>query len=175
MTDTAQITKTLRDGRTAVITRTGLKLAVDLDGERYITDGHAGNVADTPFGRRHGVTRLIRETDRGVGLTRAEAESLGLIAAEDADRAARAATPEARRRSLVLDLHMAQHKRDGLRAQAADGDDGNWDYEPLRQVEEEITAAREALAAFDSGHPEVAAAEEADRRRSQKLADRLND
>ncbi|HMH90858.1 MAG TPA: hypothetical protein VK586_07195 [Streptosporangiaceae bacterium] len=146
----AVLTKTISDGRTAVITAGPHGHAcVTLNGEPF-TDGFIRRLPAPVRGMTHAIGGA-----KAIGLTGAEAAAMEAkmerITAEY--EAARRATPEGQRDDLAqaLDEAAARAERSGV---AASNDDSWGDYLPARAAFE---AAGQALDAFDAAHPELAA------------------
>lgn len=143
------LTKTVSDGRTAVVTAGPYGHAyVTLDGEPF-TDGFIRQLPEPV----RGMTRAIGGA-RCIGLTVAEAgaieRQMARITAEA--EAVRLATPEGQRDELTRALREAAYRMETAGRRASDDD---WsDYTPSGKA---YAAALAALAAFDAAHPELAA------------------
>jgi hypothetical protein len=153
------VTKTLQDGRTAII-RVGLgaRCEVEIDGEPF-TNGCVIKAREP----RGPVTHYIGYglgSAQTLGLTTEEAARIDAAAAEA--RAAYDASPEGRRSALKWAVTEAGARLEGLREEVHD----NAQLWPAAvTAEEELHAAQAALDAFDAAHPEMTAEREAERRR----------
>jgi len=151
----AVLSKTILDGRTAVITAgPGGHAYVYIDGAQ-ITDGYILDLPEPVNGMRRAIgypKRLL--------ITDAEAAVIqqGMDRITAAYEAARLATPEGQRDDLAQAVGDAAARMERASVAASNRDDWS-DYLPARAAFE---AAEAELHAFDAAHPELAARLEAD-------------
>ncbi|WP_280426436.1 hypothetical protein [Nocardia carnea] len=145
------LTKTLSDGRTAVVTVTPTTTQVHVDGAEY--GNHMG--PHHAFVRRPGIPDNIVAAIGRVLLTKEEAAQVKTV--WDQLQARRPRDLRSERDALTHSLRCAEQEWSAAHNRCMD--DGDWPdpFHADAANERAITAAADALAAFDRDHPEIAA------------------
>ncbi|MBF6333582.1 hypothetical protein [Nocardia transvalensis] len=151
------LTKTLSDGRTAVVTVTPTITKVHVDGTEY--GSHMG--PHHAFVRRPGIPDNIVAAIGRVLLTADEAAQVQAV--WDQAQAQRPRDLRGERAALAHQLRCAEQEWSAAHNRRMD--EGDWPdpFHDDAANERAITAARDALTAFDAEHPEIAAQLAADR------------
>lgn len=166
MSQTVVLTKTASDGREIEILTDGYYFKSRLDGQ--VLPGATTMGKTKPF-ERNGTTYSHYVGKIALTADEAATAEAGRQAIYEAERAAFAASPAGQRQALrdqrsalAATLNAAAAETDATFARMHDAQDaGAWAVKV--ENERHVTAAREALAAFDAQHPEVLTAIRAER------------